>query len=95
MLSNYPKNFYSKKSTFKWVLICLVAGAAIYGLIYYFWSGKHRSYNYNTPNDNYEQNASTIKSDQDLLSASTSLDSADINQIDSGLNQNDADAVTF
>lgn len=100
MENNYQKNYYSKKSIWKWILVYVVVGVVAYGLIYYFFFAKDGGYSYNsqqyqTENNNYSQTTSTIKSDQDLMSASQGLDATDVNQLDNELNQNDADANTF
>jgi len=100
---NNPKN-YSKKNLWKWILLYVVIAAVAYGLIYYFFFANKGGYSYNPPQgqNNYGQNttptsnnAPAIKSDQDLTSASQALDATDVNQIDSGLNQNTADANSF
>lgn len=49
MEGNYQKNIYGKKSIWKWILIYAVAGAAAYGLVYYFFFSKNSSYS-NLPN---------------------------------------------
>lgn len=92
---NYNQNNYAKNSLWKWILLYAVIGAVAYGLIYYFFFANKRGYTYNTQSNNYEQTTPTIKNDQELMSASQSLDTTDVNQIDSGLNQNDADADVF
>lgn len=93
---NNQKSYSTKKNLWKWILLYVVVGVVAYGLIYYFFFAGRGGYNYNTQQyNNYEQTTPAIKSDQDLMSASESLDAADVNQIDSGLNQNEIDANAF
>ncbi len=95
---NNPKN-YSKKSLWKWILLYVVIAVVAYGLIYYFFFANKGGYTYNPQQyqtqNNTQSGTPTIKSDQDLTSASQALDATDVNQIDSGLNQNTADANSF
>jgi flagellar basal body-associated protein FliL len=91
---NYQNN-YSKKSLWKWILLCAVIAIVACGLIYYFFFANKGGYTYNTQSNNYDQTTPTVQNDQQLMSSSQSLDVTDVNQIDSGLNQNDADANAF
>ena len=86
---------YSKNNLWKWVLLCVVIGVIACGLMYYFFFANRGGYIYNPQDNNYQQTAPTVKNDQQLMSASQSLDVEDVNQIDAGLNQNDADADAF
>ncbi len=103
MEDNYSKNYYSKKSLWKWILLYVVVGAVVYGFIYYYFFAKNGGYSYNPSQyqNNYGQYDQTsnvspaIKSDQELTSASQNLDYTDVNQIDSGLSQNDVDTSAF
>ncbi|MEK7664429.1 MAG: Kazal-type serine protease inhibitor domain-containing protein [Patescibacteria group bacterium] len=55
--SSYPQNQkYGKKLLWKWILIYLVAGALVYGLVYYLFFAKSGIYNYNAPSQEYSQN---------------------------------------
>lgn len=103
MENNYQNNYYSKNNLWKWVLLYVLIGAIAYGLIYYFFFAKSGGYSYNAQQyqNNYERykqtsnNSPFIKSDQDLISAYKNLDATDVNQLNTGLNQNDSDANTF
>ena len=90
---NYQKS-YSKNNLWKWVLIYGVAGVAAYSLVYYFFFVRNGGYSYNSQQYGQSENVA-ITNDQDLVNVSYSLDAVDLNQMDSGLNQNDADASAF
>jgi len=93
---NYNQNnSYAKNNLWKWILLYVVIGLVAYGLIYYFFFANKGGYTYNTQSNNYEQSTPTIRNDQELMSASQNIDATDVNQIDSGLDQNDADASAF
>lgn len=98
---NNQKSYY-KKNLWKWILLYVVIAVVAYGLIYYFFFAKNGGYSYNPQQyqNSYKttqtsKTAPAIKSDQELMSVSQNLDATDANQIDSGLNQNDADANAF
>lgn len=95
MYYNNQKSYY-KKSIFKWILIYVIIAVVAYGLIYYFFFANKGGYIYNnTQGNNYEQTIPTVQNNQDLTSALDNLDATDINQLESELNQNDADASLF
>jgi len=92
---DYNKKSYAKSNLSKWILLYVVIGIVVYCLIYYFFFSNRGGYTYDIQNNDYEQTMPAVESDADLISASESLDSTDINQIDSELDQNDADASAF
>jgi len=55
--------YYSKKSIWKWILLYVLIGAAVYGLIYYFFFYRNRGYNYTSQQnqDDYSNQISDWK----------------------------------
>ncbi len=93
---NNPKSYYKKGGLWKWIIIYLIVAVIVYGIVYYIIMMMRGGYSY-TPQQYQYNNTPTqvLGTSQDLNSASNELDVTNVNQIDTGLNQNDSDAKSF
>ncbi len=69
MENNYSKNYYSKKSIWKWILLYVIIGVVAYVAIYYFYFYKKGGYNYNP--QNYQTNTQNETADLSAKDLST------------------------
>jgi len=98
---NNPQPYYKKRGIWKWIIIYLVAAIIIYALIYILVVAMGGGYGYNNQQYQYYQYnknsnpSQTSGNQQDLNSISAELDIVNVDQIDTGLNQNDSDTSSF
>ncbi len=66
MEENYQKNYYSRKSIWKWILLYVLIGAVAYVAVYYFLFYKKGGYIYNQQDNQNTQTADwkTYKNDE-------------------------------
>lgn len=96
-MENYPTN-YSKGGMGKWIILYFILAVIVYGAVYYYVSLTRGGLDYNGLQYQQQENnqpTGLIENNTELNAALQDLNSADLNQIDSELSQNDTDSSSF